>query len=149
MGHLNTFIRKPRIVVKNLRRKLSYQYSLQSYTLESTYLLGKKDCKSSTLQKIDTTHSGLIMMSNLSAENISEKRSLLTRHYSSCLELHLRFVSFFCDPFPYVIPMHNCCACAAPAFCLPVSSSEPAFQRREIHKPFILSFIPFLPPPCL
>lgn len=74
-------------------------------------------------------------------------------HYSSCLELHLKFVSFLCDPclypFPYMMSTFNHCACATPAFSPPVSSLEPAFQKKEIHKPFIHSFIPFLPPSCL
>lgn len=66
-------------------------------------------------------------------------------HYSSCLELHLKFVSFLCDPclypFPYMMSTFNHCACATPAFSPPVSSLEPAFQKKEIHKPFIHSFI--------
>ena len=83
---------------------------------------------------------------------MSETQLLLRGLYSSCLEPCLRFVCFLCDPFlypfPYMISMHNRCARTTPAFPLPVSSSEPAFRRKEIYKPFIHSFIPFLPP-CL
>lgn len=78
---------------------------------------------------------------------MSENQTLLRGHFSSCPELRLGLVSFlsvplpFFYPFPYVMSMRNCCARTTPAFPLSVSSSEPAFQRKEIHKPFIHSFI--------
>lgn len=74
-GHLNTFIWKPRIVViiEEDRHLSSAHYKA---TLGNTYLLGKKDCKMSTVEKTDITHSGLRMMSNAYAENMSLNQSL-------------------------------------------------------------------------
>lgn len=149
---LNTSVWDPRAVVIIEEDKTFFQCSLQNCTSESIYLVGKKDCKSSAVEMMGIALSSLWKMSNVLAENMSANQSILRGHYSSWLELQCIFFSVplpFLYPLPSSIPMRSCCVLTTSAFPPSVCPSEPAFQRREIHKPFIHSFSAFLPLPCL